>query len=60
MRPVVCFDETRKELHDTPHGTQIARPADAEKPARLKQQDYGYARIYACGTSRLSVLAVCQ
>ena len=44
MRPVVCFDETRKELHDTPHGTQIARPADAEKPARLKQQDYGYAR----------------
>jgi hypothetical protein len=43
-RPVICFDETRKTLHDTPHGTQCARPADGEKPARLKQQDYGYVR----------------
>ena len=44
MRPVVCFDETRKELHDTPAGVHVARPADGKKPARLKQQDYGYAR----------------
>lgn len=43
-RPVICFDETRKELHETPYGTQIARPADGDKPARLAKQDYGYAR----------------
>lgn len=43
-RPVICFDETRKELHDTPYGIQSARPAEGEKPARLKQQDYGYQR----------------
>lgn len=43
-RPVVCFDETRKELHATPHGTQNACPPDEEKPARLKKQDYGYTR----------------
>ena len=43
-RPVVCFDETRKTLHDTPHGTQSARPADEEKSARLAKQDYGYKR----------------
>ena len=42
--PVVCFDETRKELHATPAGTQPARPADGEKPARLAEEDYGYAR----------------
>lgn len=43
-RPVVCFDETRKELHDTPYGTQPPRVAEGKKPARLKQQDYGYTR----------------
>lgn len=43
-RPVVCFDETRKELHATPAGTQPAAPAQAQRPARLAQEDYGYAR----------------
>ncbi len=49
-RPVVCFDETRKTLHDTPHATQPARPAEGEKPARLAKEDYGYARN---GSARL-------
>ena len=43
-RPVICFDETRKELHGTPSGTQPARPAEGDKPARLAHEDYGYAR----------------
>lgn len=37
-RPVVCFDEARKELHGTPHGALPARPG---QPAR---QDYEYER----------------
>lgn len=36
--PVICFDETRKELHATPHGNL---PAEAGQPAR---QDYAYTR----------------
>lgn len=36
--PVVCFDETRKELHGTPLGTL---PAEAGQPMR---QDYAYTR----------------
>jgi len=43
-RPVICFDETRKELHGTPAGSQPACPAEGEKPARLAKQDYGYSR----------------
>jgi len=37
-RPVVCFDETRKELHTSP---QAPLPAEPGKAAR---QDYGYTR----------------
>lgn len=37
-RPVVCLDETRKELHTTPQGTLPPKPG---QPAR---QDYGYER----------------
>lgn len=36
--PVVCFDETRKELHGSPHPDL---PAEPGTPTR---QDYGYAR----------------
>lgn len=42
--PVVCFDETRKELHATPQGTQNARIAEGEKPARPAREDYAYQR----------------
>ena len=37
-RPVVCLDETLKDLHDTPHGTIAAKPG---KPLR---EDYVYER----------------
>lgn len=43
-RPVICFDETRKELHGTPAGNAPAHPAEGEKPARSAKQDYGYIR----------------
>jgi hypothetical protein len=36
--PVVCFDETRKELHDSP------RPALPAAPGTLARQDYEYQR----------------
>jgi len=36
--PVVCFDETRKELHATPAGTL---PMELGQPRR---EDYGYTR----------------
>lgn len=42
--PVVCFDETRKELHGTPHGTQPAHVAEGEKEAHSARQDYAYTR----------------
>lgn len=45
-RPVVCVDETRKELHGTPHGELPMRPG---QPAR---QDYGYERR---GTASLTL-----
>jgi hypothetical protein len=36
--PVVCFDETRKELHATPAGELPMQPGQP------KRQDYGYSR----------------
>ena len=36
--PVVCFDETRKELHGSP------RPALPAEPGRRERQDYEYER----------------
>ena len=41
-RPVVCLDETSKELQDTPHGDC---PAARSEPER---QDYEYARNGIC------------
>jgi hypothetical protein len=43
-RPLVCFDETRKELHGTPQGTQPARVAEGEKSAHPAREDYAYTR----------------
>jgi hypothetical protein len=43
-RPVVCWDETRKELHHAPHGNEPAHPAEGEKPARLAKQECQYVR----------------
>jgi hypothetical protein len=43
-RPVVCLDETRKELHGTPYGTLPPSPAEGDQPGRLQRQDYGYER----------------
>lgn len=43
-RPVICFDETRKELHETPLGSQNACPPEGDKPARTRREDYGYVR----------------
>ena len=37
-RPVVCFDETRKELHGSP------RPAIPPSPGQAARQDYEYKR----------------
>jgi hypothetical protein len=41
-RPVVCLDETSKELHDTPRGSL---PMQRGQP---KRQDYEYARNGVC------------
>lgn len=45
-RPVVCFDEARKELHGSPHGVLPIQPG---QPLR---QDYEYARH---GTASLTL-----
>ena len=37
-RPVVCLDETSKELHATPHGSLPL------KPGKPRREDYEYAR----------------
>ena len=42
--PVVCFDETRKELHGTPQGTRPACIAEGEREAHSARQDYAYTR----------------
>ena len=42
--PVVCFDETRKELHGTPAGGETARLKEGEKLAHTARKDYGYTR----------------
>ena len=39
--PVVCFDETRKELHGSP------RPDLPAKPGTLARQDYEYERNHS-------------
>ena len=41
-RPVVCLDETSKELHDTPRGRLPM------EPGRPQRQDYEYARQGVC------------
>jgi hypothetical protein len=41
-RPVVCLDETSKELRDTPRGRLLREPGQAER------QDYEYARNGVC------------
>jgi hypothetical protein len=43
-RPVVCLDETSKELHSTPRGALPAEPARGDKPATVARQDYEYER----------------
>ena len=42
QRPVVCLDETSKELRDTPRGSLSIRPAQPER------QDYEYVRNGVC------------
>lgn len=44
--PVVCLDETGKELRSTPKGTLPAKPADPEtgEAGQAAREDYGWAR----------------
>jgi transposase len=42
QRPVVCLDETSKQLHDTPYGTL---PMQSGQPQR---EDYEYSRHGTC------------
>ena len=44
LQPVICFDETRKELHATPEGTQPACVAEGEKEGHSAREDYAYTR----------------
>jgi hypothetical protein len=41
-RPLVCLDETSKELHDTPRGTLPVEPGQPQR------QDYEYTRHGVC------------
>jgi hypothetical protein len=42
QRPVVCLDESSKQLLDTPHGTLAMQPGQA------KREDYQYSRQGTC------------
>lgn len=43
-RPVVCLDETSKEIHAEVNDPLAATAAKGEKPAKLLRQDYEYVR----------------
>jgi hypothetical protein len=43
-RPVVCLDETRKELHASLYGPLSPVPGAGSEPGRPARQDYGYER----------------
>src|SRR6185295_4406115 len=43
-RPVVCVDESSKELRSTPRGSLLIAPAEPEHPGQPRREDYEYAR----------------
>jgi len=43
-RPVVCVDESSKELRSTPRGSLPIAPAEPEHPGQPPREDYEYAR----------------
>lgn len=44
LRPVVCLDETSKELHSTPRGALPMEPGTEAGPGQPARQDYEYER----------------
>lgn len=43
-RPVVCLDETSKEIHGDVNPPTPASPGQGEKPAKPRREDYEYVR----------------